>query len=317
MKQSGRPRRSEEQPDSPFGETLKQHLRRVKNLSQAELAKESLIAEKTLSNMVKGKRQSGTTLRRDLRAIIKVLYQKKALHSLEEANQLITKIPAIKELDERDPDDAEIIELLNGVAHEVHPTYPSNPHVSETPSDSIPPNQSSVPSLEHVPSQTFTTIPEIIGKRDEESKRRRQSWFIGLVILLVVTVFSGVLFKSLPFPWATPLQAPDTCPDTKDGVTLYTDPYFQGHCHVFPPGDYDLSYFGLDQNVSSLKDPDAAYYVRLVDRTSRPGSFDQDVPQLPADWNDQAHSLHVEKHRQQSHTEQVFHVALLIHLFPL
>src|SRR5712691_2881194 len=104
MKQAGRPRRSEEKPDSAFGELLKEHLRRVKNFTQAELAYESAIAEKTLSNMVKGKRTSGTTLRRDLRAIIKVLYQKKALHSLEEANQLMTKIPAIKGLDERDPE---------------------------------------------------------------------------------------------------------------------------------------------------------------------------------------------------------------------
>src|SRR5881227_753238 len=102
MKQGGRPRRSQEQPDSPFGEALKEHLRRVKNFTQAELAKESIIAEKTLSNMVKGKRESGTTLRRDLRAIIRVLYQRKALHSLEEANRLITTIPTIKELDERD-----------------------------------------------------------------------------------------------------------------------------------------------------------------------------------------------------------------------
>ena len=119
MKQGGRPRRSEEQPDSPFGEALKEHLRRVKNFTQAELAKETLIAERILSNMVKGKRTSGTALRRDLRAIIKALYQKKALHSLEEANLLITKIPAIKELDERDPDDAEIIEMLKTSVSEI------------------------------------------------------------------------------------------------------------------------------------------------------------------------------------------------------
>src|SRR5947209_12665162 len=109
MKQGGRPRRSEEQPDSAFGEALKEHLRRVKDFTQAELARESFIPEKTLSEMIKGKRTSGTTLRRDLRAITRVLYQKKALHFLEEANLLITKIPAISELDERDTDDAEII----------------------------------------------------------------------------------------------------------------------------------------------------------------------------------------------------------------
>jgi len=113
MKQGGRPRRSEEQPDSPFGEALKEHLRRVKDFTQAELAREGFIPEKTLSQMVKGKRTSGPALRRDLRAIIKVLYQKKALQSLEEANLLIRTIPAIKDLDERDPDDAKIIALFN------------------------------------------------------------------------------------------------------------------------------------------------------------------------------------------------------------
>src|SRR5436305_11373959 len=122
MKQGGRPRRSQEQPDSLFGEALKEHLRRVKNFTQAELAKESLVAEKTLSNMVKGKRTSGTALRRDLRAIIKVLYQKKALQSLEEANRLMTKIPAVKELDERDPDDAKIIAMLQTPLSEVQQT---------------------------------------------------------------------------------------------------------------------------------------------------------------------------------------------------
>jgi hypothetical protein len=113
MKQGGRPRRFEEQPDSPFGEALKEHLRRVKNFTQAELAREAVIPEKTLSQMVKGWRTNGTTLRRDLRAIIKVLYQKKALRTLEEANRLITMIPAVKELDERDPADADIIKLFD------------------------------------------------------------------------------------------------------------------------------------------------------------------------------------------------------------
>jgi hypothetical protein len=113
MTQSGRPRREDEQPDSPFGKALKAYLRRIEDFTQAELARESLIPEKTLSQMVKGTRTSGTTLRRDLRAIIRVLYQKKALLTLEEANQLITAIPTIKELDKRDPDDAQIIALFN------------------------------------------------------------------------------------------------------------------------------------------------------------------------------------------------------------
>src|SRR6266566_2991944 len=118
MTQGGRPRREDEKPDSLFGEALKEHLRRVKDFTQAELAGESTIPEKTLSHMVKGKRTSGTMLRRDLRAIIRVLYQKKALHSLDEANLLISTIPAIKELDERDPEDLEIIRLFDTPATE-------------------------------------------------------------------------------------------------------------------------------------------------------------------------------------------------------
>ena len=113
MKQGGRPRRSEEQPDSAFGVLLKEHLRRVKDFTQAELARESVIPEKTLSQMVKGKRESGTTLRRDLRAIIKALCQRKALLTLEEANTLITTIPTVSALDGRDVEDAEIIAMFS------------------------------------------------------------------------------------------------------------------------------------------------------------------------------------------------------------
>src|SRR2546428_3755882 len=113
MKQAGRPRRSEEKPDSPFGKALKEHLRRIEDFTQTALARETGIPEKTLSHMVKGRRASGTELRRDLRAIIRVLHQKKALLTLEEANRLITTIPAVSVLDDRDPDDAEIIALFN------------------------------------------------------------------------------------------------------------------------------------------------------------------------------------------------------------
>ena len=119
MKQGGRPYREDEKPDSPFGKALKKHLRRVEDFTQAVLAGESFIPEKTLSQMVKGGRTSGPALRRDLRAIIRVLYQKKALLTLEEANRLITTIPAIKELDERDPDDAKIIALFDAPVAEI------------------------------------------------------------------------------------------------------------------------------------------------------------------------------------------------------
>ena len=113
MRQGGHPFREDEKPDSPFGKELKKHLRRVEDFTQAELAREAFLAEKTLSQMVKGKRTNGPALRRDLLAIIKTLREKNALSTLEEANRLITTIPAISTLDERDPEDAEIIALFD------------------------------------------------------------------------------------------------------------------------------------------------------------------------------------------------------------
>src|SRR5207244_2717620 len=119
MTQGGRPRREDEKPDSPFGKALKEYLRRIEDFTQAELARESFIPEKTLSQMVKGKRTSGPALRRDLRAIIKVLYQKKAIFTLEEANRLITTIPAVSALDNRDPEDLKIIRLFDTPVAEI------------------------------------------------------------------------------------------------------------------------------------------------------------------------------------------------------
>src|SRR5579885_2426071 len=99
MTYAGRPRREEERPDSAFGKALKHYLQRIEDFTKTDLARETGIPERTLYLMVKGERASGTTLRRDLRDIIKVLYKKNALHSLAEANQLVTSIPMIKELD--------------------------------------------------------------------------------------------------------------------------------------------------------------------------------------------------------------------------
>src|SRR6266568_6883586 len=113
MTYGGRPRREDEKPDSPFGKVLKEHLRRIEDFTQAELARETGIPEKTLSHMIKGRRTSGTELRRDLRDMIRVLYKKKVLLTLEEANRLITTIPAVSVLDPRDPEDAKIIALFN------------------------------------------------------------------------------------------------------------------------------------------------------------------------------------------------------------
>ena len=43
MKQSGHPYREDEPPDSPFGKVLKNYLRRVRDFTQAEVARETFI----------------------------------------------------------------------------------------------------------------------------------------------------------------------------------------------------------------------------------------------------------------------------------
>jgi len=236
MKQGGRPRRSEEQPDSPFGEALKEHLRRVKNFTQAELAKETLIAERILSNMVKGKRTSGTALRRDLRAIIKALYQKKALHSLEEANLLITKIPAIKELDERDPDDAEIIEMLKTSVSEIQQTANQNNDEAVDPAlDDSSKSKDSVPSSNEVQEQTVMplqtdTFP--VSETAVRQTKKRIRWQVGSVLVALVIIL-GVVLGVIGSIFS---RQANTCSDNMNGVTLYTDINYQGQCHTFSPG---------------------------------------------------------------------------------
>jgi len=298
----GRPRRSEEKPDSPFGKLLKEHLRRVENFTQAQLAKESFIAEKTLSNMVKGKRTSGTELRRHLRAIIEVLYQKKALHSLEEANALITKIPAIKELDERDTEDAKIIAMLKTPTSDVqqahqdrhqapppHPPLPLSLHTNETVANEV--QEQTV-----IPPQTDTSSPleTPVGQTRQRARRRVGTVLVVLAIMLGVVVIIASSMRSLPF------QSVPTCSANTNGVILYTDINYQGQCHTFGPGNYELALSGLEQNVSSIKDPNDAYHIRLYDKDKNFYNLDKDTPVLPAEWDNRADTMLVEKHRPTS-----------------
>lgn len=108
----GRPRRSEEQPDSPFGEAIKELLRQRKGFTQAMLAHQSMISSETLSRMIKGQRLTGHNMRVHLRNMIRAFCHFGVLHTLEEANDLLTKIPGVKELDRRDQDDQALIKEL-------------------------------------------------------------------------------------------------------------------------------------------------------------------------------------------------------------
>jgi transcriptional regulator with XRE-family HTH domain len=108
----GRPRRSEECPDSPFGKALKELLRQEAGFTQARLAEESMVSAETLSRMMKGKRLNGTATRFHLRNIVRALHRFGLLDTVEAANRLLTRIPAVKELDERDEDDLKLIQEL-------------------------------------------------------------------------------------------------------------------------------------------------------------------------------------------------------------
>jgi len=302
MKQGGRPRRYKEQPDSAFGEALKAHLRRVKNLTQAELSRETGIPEKTLSLMVKGRRISGLALRRDLRDIIKVLRQKKALFTLEEANRLITTIPAVSALDNRDPDDAAIIELFNTPMAEIErdadqnngeaasPNFNASSEGRDGTSSSNATPEPMITPLQIIPSPVSETTVRV----ERETKKRL--WrYAGSVLVALVIILGTVLGVQTIFSRQT-----DTCSANANGVTLYTDINYQGQCHTFGPGEYELARFGLEQNVSSIKDLNNAYHITLFDKDKNFYYVDNDIPVLTAEWDNRADTIHVEKHRPTS-----------------
>ncbi len=84
------------------------------------------------------------------------------------------------------------------------------------------------------------------------------------------------------------------------GVTLYVDNNYSGTCHSFGPGEYaDLSQYGLDQNVSSIRDANAAYHITFYDQkglAGTPAYFDQDTSHMDGYWNDRARSMRIEVH---------------------
>ncbi|MBN8595701.1 MAG: S8 family serine peptidase [Anaerolineae bacterium] len=98
---------------------------------------------------------------------------------------------------------------------------------------------------------------------------------------------------------------PTNCPSDPNAVTLYTDANFSGTCHYFQVGDYpDLSLFGLDQNVTSIRNPNNGFAIYLndgVNFSGQPGVFDQDVADLTANgWNDRARSVRINRHNDTS-----------------
>jgi hypothetical protein len=300
MKQGGRPRREDEEPDSPFGKALKEHLRRVEDFTQKELSRETGIPEKTLSHMVKGRRTSGSALRIDLRAIIRVLHQKKALLALEEANRLITTIPAVSVLDPRDPEDAKIIALFNtpGIEGEQvagqnknEAASPNVPTSSESRDDASSSYATSEPTITPLPIMP-SPVPEPTGRSERETKKRLW-WYVGSVLVALAIILGAVLGVT----WLIFSRQANACSDNTNGVTLYTDINYQGQCHAFGPGEHELARFGLEQNVSSIRDPHDAYHITLFDKAKNFYYVDKDTPVLPAEWDNRADTIHVEKHR--------------------
>lgn len=300
MRQGGRPRREDEKPNSAFGKALKEHLRRVEGFTQAELAKEGIIAERALSNMVKGKRTRGSMLRRDLHSIIKVLRQKKLLQTLEEANALITKIPAIKELDERDPEDAEIIALFGPprTEREQDAVQINDDASSATTHTSIESGDNAATVAEPVTTPLLVT-PAPVSEPIERSARGTKKplwWYIGSVLVSLMVILGMVLFITQ----LVSSRQMATCSATTKGVTLYTDINYQGQCSTFGPGEYELARVGLEQNVSSIKNPNDAYHITLFDKAKNFYYVDKDIPVLPAEWDKRADTIHIEKHRPTS-----------------
>lgn len=83
------------------------------------------------------------------------------------------------------------------------------------------------------------------------------------------------------------------------GVTLCTDPNYQGTCKTFDNGEVDnLADFGLSNNVSSIKVSSAhtLFMFSGLDQTGTPSSWNEDRPDLSVhSWNDFARSIRIER----------------------
>jgi hypothetical protein len=96
--------------------------------------------------------------------------------------------------------------------------------------------------------------------------------------------------------------APYDCTIGTDGATLFSESAYRGHCQtIVPSACVNLANFNLERNVSSIKNPDNGFAVRLYDGlncSGQVGVFDKDEPDLaPHGWQDRARSVRVEKHR--------------------
>jgi hypothetical protein len=85
-----------------------------------------------------------------------------------------------------------------------------------------------------------------------------------------------------------------------NGMPYWRQDILIGQCYTFGPGDYELARFGLEQNVSSIKNPNDAYHITLFDKDKNFYQIDKDIPVLTAEWDNRADTIHIEKHRPTS-----------------
>jgi predicted ATPase/Tfp pilus assembly protein PilF len=114
----GRKPKAEEQSDSKFGSLVRQHMRR-KNISNQILANETLLDPSLISRMLKGQR----TNRANILTIITGLAKLGVLDNIDEANALLTAVPGQGKLDQRLPEEAN---LINALTQPVAPVTHSN-----------------------------------------------------------------------------------------------------------------------------------------------------------------------------------------------
>lgn len=116
------------------------------------------------------------------------------------------------------------------------------------------------------------------------------------ILTLLTFLPSAISPAAVPISPTTdaPPLATQSCVAGPDVVTVYVDPDLRGECRSFDVGEHELG--DLARRVSSVLDPGDAFSWVLYDATGRPGRFDETMRLLPADWNDLAIRIKVERH---------------------
>ncbi len=96
----------------PFGDLISRHLSRRHGLSQSKLARCADLDNAVISKMCRGERLTGKQVRERVINIIRCLHQEKALDTRKEADKLL-EAAGLARLQERHPDEAKLVDLLN------------------------------------------------------------------------------------------------------------------------------------------------------------------------------------------------------------